>query len=218
MNGEIFFDMTREDHPVINESKYLLKRWTKYSIYSKSGSYNRTDNPSQNLYMTNSIYLYDYVVVSQDWFNSMVHTVQEESNVPGYPGNHTRGATWTHFPNTFKQSPNMVTNNYMLTGSYVDTVVDNYNTYVKIDNESYFELVNGYPRNHFVYKRSLFSLFRERKLDLENKILTVDYYDRNKQSINSTVGIDGLEDGSLPVQTTQVGNLNLVQTDNVINH
>ena len=36
---------------------YLLKRWRKYDIFTKSGSYNRTDNPRENHQSTASVYL-----------------------------------------------------------------------------------------------------------------------------------------------------------------
>src|ERR1035437_2378927 len=99
MNGEIFFNMFKEPHPIVGRSEYMLKRWKKYTIYEKSGSYVRSDNPSEvsihsssvrslaqsstyiipdspkaNVYSTNSIYLYDYVVVSDHWMFTNVYT------------------------------------------------------------------------------------------------------------------------------------------------
>lgn len=218
MNGEIYFDMTEQGHPVMDSSKCILKRWTRHTIYSKSGSYNRTENPTENLYKTNSIYLYDYIAVSKDFFATLVHTESQDTFVPGSVGNHDKTTTWTHYPNTFKSSPNMATNNYTLTASnFIPPNTFTYDIYVKIDTGMYFELVNGYPRNHFTHKRDLFSLYNTKKLEKLEKSTSEIYY-RNRQTSNSTVGIDGLEDGSSPVQATEVGNLNLVQTDNVINH
>lgn len=223
MNGEIFFDMTREDHPLMSGSKYIFKRWKKYTIYSKSGSYVHTDNPSSNLYMTNSIYLYDYVVVSKNCFNSMVYTQSMANSDPlydnadGYPTGYNG---WVHEPNTFKNTSNLITNNYYLTssGTTTDPSMFIYDTFIRTDKDTYFEIVKGYPRNHFNHKRDLFSLYNIKTYGIENKIITSDSYFRNRQTIDTTIGSDGLEDGSSPVQTVQVGNLNLVQTDNVINH
>jgi hypothetical protein len=218
--GEIYFDMTVEDHPIISGSKFLLKRWTKQTIYSKSGSYNRTDNPIENLYVTGSVYLYDYVVVSKDWFDSMVYTASFDSNVPGSVGNYSPSNLWTHNINTFKTSPNLLTNNYQLTASKPETAPSkfDYDLYSQIDDGTYFEIVMGYPRNHYTHKRGLFSLYNITTYGLVNKVVTYGTYLRNRQTTSTTVGPDGLEDGSSPIQATQVGNLNLVQTDNVINH
>jgi len=224
MNGEIFFDMTREDYPLISGSKYIFKRWKKHTIYSKSGSYIHTDVPSNNLYMTNSIYLYDYVVVSKNCFDSMIYTQSIANFDPLYDNinGHQAGYNeWVHEPNTFKNTSNLITNNYYLTSSHTDgyfPMMFVYDTFIRTDKDTYFEIVRGYPRNHFSHKRNLFSLFNIKTYGIVNKGVTTDSYFRNRQTINTTVGKDGLEDGSSPIQTIQVGNLNLVQTDNVINH
>ena len=223
MNGEIFFDMTREDYPLISGSKYIFKRWKKYTIYSKSGSYIHSDIPSENWYVTNSIYLYDYVVVSKNCFDNMVYTQSMNNSVPlydnanGYPMGYSG---WVHEPNTFKNTSNLITNNYYLTSSHTDgyPITFVYDTFIRTDKDTYFEIVKGYPRNHFSHKRNLFSLYNIKTYGVLNKSVTSDSYFRNRQTINTTVGKDGLEDGSSPIQTIQVGNLNLIQTDNVINH
>jgi hypothetical protein len=159
-NGEIKFDMTRKEYATISETAYLLKRWKKYSIYAKSGSYNRTDNPVENLYSTASIYLYDYVSVSENFYNSTRETGGDE----------------------------------------------------------YFEEVNSYQRNHFTHKRSFFSLFDFTIFGgVGSTVTTTGTYKRCSQTINTTVGEDGINDGSSPVTITPVGNLNLIQSDNVIN-
>ncbi len=162
--GEIFFDSTRETRPLYGQSKFLLKRWKKYSIYANSGSYSRTDNPRNHLYSTSSVYLYDYVVVSTAGFNLIVAS-----------------------------------------GSAAAA------------GEEYFEVVGGYPRNHHIHKRDLFSLYKLTTYGKENGEITSGSYRRCQQIITSTIGENGLEDGSSPVQTTQVSNLNLIQSDNVIN-
>ena len=257
MNGEIFLDMTREDRPILNESKYLLKRWRKHTIYAKSGSYNRGNNPrdglypvsdgmtdvwtvftdtSENLktdlYTTCSVYLYDYVVVSKDFFNSIVYTeVTVDTTPAGYEAE-VGTDKWTHLPNTFKNSPNAIINNYQLQyNKDASNVVPLRPRYgycplwssfnpdnIIIDDGTYFEIVRGYPRNHYTHKRHLFSLYITKTYGMVNKTITFGSYVRNRQTISTTIGTNGLEDGSLPVQLTQVGNLNLIQTDNVINH
>ena len=214
--------MTRESHPNLDGSKFLLKRWNKHTIYAKSGPYSHTDNINNNLYVTNSIYLYDYVVVNKNWFYSMVYTASIADTTPSYgPANGTQNgnSVWTHNANTFKNSPNAITNNYLLTYNIPSIGTPFYgNPTVFKNGDTYFEIVKGYPRNHFIHKQNLFSLYNTTTYEMVNNIITNGIYKKNSQTIDSTIGIDGLEDGSLPFQLTTVGNLNLVQTDNVINH
>jgi hypothetical protein len=218
-NGRIPFDMTREDHPSGSLSYYLLKRWKKYTIYSKSGSWNRTDNVSDNLYVTSSTYLYDYVVVTDTFFNTIAYTGSIVDSVPGEAGSEVSPTQnlWTHYPNTFQNSPNGRTNNYLLT-QYFNGLRDIYDVPVILtDQGEYFEIVGGYPRNHFSHKRDLFSLYNLVTYGNRGVTVTSGLYLRNQQTIDTTVGSDGLTDGSPPIQSIQVGNLNLIQTDNVIN-
>ena len=226
MNGKILFDMTVEDYPIYGGSKYLLKRWKRNVIYSKSGSYTHNDNIKENFYASSSTYLYDYVVVSKKFFESIVYTTPTNNSVPAvYMDQQPPGyAQWTHNAYTFKQTPNLTTNNYVLTSSTPNNVPPNlpgykfiYDTYVQVDNGEYFEIVKGYPRNHFTHKRDLFSLYNIVSYEIINQTVTPTLYIRNRQTVDNTVGIDGLEDGSSPVQTTKVGNINLIQTTNVIN-
>jgi hypothetical protein len=270
MNGEIFFNMLEQQHPISGSSKYLLKRWRKHTIYSKSGSYTRGNgpraglyptmsgittqwvpfvdtscNPTTDLYQTNSIYLYDYVVVTDKFFYDSVYTAFTIDTTPNLDGdilntNYVPINKWKHQPNTWKNSPDAITNNYVwrynanastwlgrsawgTTPKEEYTSPDpNYNilmaTPIYRDDGTFFEIVRGYPRNHYTHKRHLFSLFSMRTYGMVNHSITYGSYVRNRQTITSTVGQDGLEDGSAPVQSVQVGNLKLVQTDNVINH
>lgn len=248
MNGEIFFDMTETSHPISGSSKFLLKRWTKHTIYAKNknyiranymnaitgeytnypvhGTYYRQSNPlNLNLYSTSSIYLYDYVVVTDTFFKNIVYSndtvdttpIQDVSN-PGY--------TWNHLANTFKNSPNAITNNYTYTYNIVDSnalhaIGKSQDVYglpvIYRDDGTFFEIVKGYPRNHYTHKRSLFSLDRTLTFGkMNNNIISSSYY-RNRQTTTTTIGQNGLEDGSDPIQTIQVGNVNLIQANNTIN-
>lgn len=219
-NGQIPFDMNLQAHPSGSKSYYLIKRWKKYSIYSKSGSWDRTENPNTNLYATASIFLYDYVLVSDTWFNQAVYTASFVDSTIGSPGSEASPTQdlWTHFANTWRNSPNATVNNY--TQPTFFNGLRNVTDTVKIFSEvnDYFELVSGYPRNHFTHKRDLFSLYNLVSYGIHNGAVTSGSYRRNQQTIDTTVGMDGLTDGTPPIQTVQVGNLNLIQTDNVINH
>ena len=259
MNGEIYFNMTETDYPKSGSNSFILKRWKKHTIYSKSGSYIRdtfiksgsfgwngkenitasirTTNPtigtyfrennppSENLYQTNSIYLYDYVVVSDKFYYNNVYTASVVDTTASFDSDWVSGdvntSYWNHRAGTFKNTPNSTRNNFQLTYNPTLSLVYTHryyaDPYVFTDNGEYFELVIGYPRNHFSHKRELFGLYRIQTFGKINGVITTGTYRRNSQTITTTIGPSGLEDGSSPVQSTLVGNLNLVKTDNVIN-
>lgn len=224
MIGEIYFDMNRDICRVSGSSRFILKRWRKYVVYSKSGSYTR-ESINANLYQTNSVYLYDYVAVNDTFFYNNVYTASTIDSTPSRDSDWVSGdlvsSFWRHYPGTFKNSPNSTRNNFQMTYDPVLSTVYNHPyygaPYVFTDNGEYFEIETGYPRNHFTHKRNLFGLFRVETTGKVNGLTVSGSYRRNSQTINTTIGADGLEDGSSPVQQTVVGNLNLVKTDNVIN-
>lgn len=222
MIGELYVNMIEQDHPITGSSPFLLKRWRKFSIFAKSGSYFRTENPSENLYQSCSTYLYDYVVVSKDYYSSLVYTASFVDDTPSVNSDWVEAEQgWQHREGTFRNSPNAVTNNYMLTYDPIASIGEGHPVYgppyIYVDDGTYFEVVKGYPRNHLSNKRSFFSLFRVRALVERNGEVFQEMSVRNRQTSATTVGLDGLEDGSEPVQTTQVGNVTLYRTDNVIN-
>jgi hypothetical protein len=222
MIGELYVNMIEEDHPIMGSSPFLLKRWRRFSIFAKSGSYFRTENPSDNLYQSCSTYLYDYVVVSKDYYSSLVYTASFVDDTPSVNSDWVEEEQgWQHREGTFRNSPNAVTNNYMLTYNALASIGEGHpiygSPYVYIDDGTYFEVVKGYPRNHLSHKRSFFSLFRIRALVERSGQTLQEMSVRNRQTNATTVGLDGLEDGSEPVQTTQVGNVTLYRTDSVIN-
>ena len=226
------FDMLRNEHRVTGSSQFLLKRWKKYVVYSKSGSFNRTVNPNDNTYATSSVYLYDYILASEAWYSQLVYT---SSIVDGTSADNSfyigPSDTWQHMAGTFRNSPNAFTNNYVLTfdisRSHAPDPInwptgEGHPVYdlppIYVDDGTYFEVVMGYPRNHFTHKRDLFSLYNLMTFGMTDRTVTRGTYLRNLQTANSTVGTNGLEDGTDPVQSTPVGDVNLIQTDNVINH
>jgi len=298
MNGEIFFNMIERQHPLSGSSSFLMKRWKKYTIYTKEGpyvktrylksgsygwtgkentivdantdiAYNRTNDrqngvyyeePSNildNKYQTGSVWLYDYVVVSQDFYYKYVYTESVENQDPSVEDDYVEGSNpplWKHEAGTWKNSPNSIYSNYIgyktktgnnyiypintfLTAAYGRRVYgyvegfkeddEEYTQRMKTprfsSDECYFEIIKGYPRNHYSHKRHLFSLYSYNTIGKLRKNYdgTISFeegvYIRNQQTTKTTVGQDSLEDGTPPVQSFQVGNLKYVQTDNVIN-
>lgn len=259
VDGEIYFNMNRYSGPSYGTSSYLLKRWKKYNIYSKSGSLDKTtfvksgsygwvsgslyvsesirskypnDGPYYressplgiNLYQTNSIYLYDFICVSEKFYNDIVYTQSLIDTTPSYDVDWTSGdlvtSYWQHAEGTFKNTPNSTTNNIRVTyDSTLSSVHGHlyYDTPYELTSGEYFEIVKGYPKNHFTHKRDLFSLYKLKTFGQSDGVSVTGSYRRNSQTADTTVGSNGLEDGSSPVQATTVGNLNLIQTQNVIN-
>ncbi len=127
---------------------------------------------------------------------------------------------YQHRPNTAKNTPNLSMNNVRgaLSSTVFGYVVVNEPFYqMPKCEESYFEVCQGYPRNHYTHKAMQFSPVRFQNQGKENGEIVFDTYVKSRQTVSSTVGLDGLEDGTLPVQTIETSNVNLVQGDNVIN-
>ena len=254
MDGEIYFNMFREPHPIYGKSEYLLKRWQKYTIYAKSGSYKRSNNPGGNIwysasyqiatlphtqsfykdgnmYSTNSIYLYDYVIVNDTWLLNNVYTASVIDFTPAadslYVGDINGTASFMHHANTWLNSPNAKTNEYLLTFDPVKSLSPipvgvGHTVYdlpiIRRDDGTYFEIVRGYPRNHYSHKRGYFTLERYTSYGLIGRTTTSSSYRKGQQTIGTTIGPSGLSDGSDPVQTTQVTNIDIIKSDNVIYH
>lgn len=272
MDGEIFFNMFKEPHPIYGKSEFLLKRWQRYTIYVKSGSYVRSDNPSQlsinssslrvnkfgggysvpdspkaNVYATASVYLYDYIIVSDTWFLNNVYTASTVDSTPAGIGQYDSLTNqWVHNVGTWKDSPNTKFNNFLLRYNPLASSFERHavyggdsaynpisipppynsmtpsqyaewmNTPIYRDDGTYFEIVRGYPRNHYIHKRGYFSLERYISYGLIGRTVTSTPYRRGMQTSATTIGPNGISDGSYPVQTTQVTNIDIIKSDNVI--
>jgi len=85
---------------------------------------------------------------------------------------------------------------------------------VNTSENTYYESFSGYSRNHLTNKRLDMSCMSFGQL-----ITFVDEFDRyvkGKQTVNTTVNENGLTDGSLPVQSINVSNINIIRTENVL--
>ena len=257
----------------MGRSEFMLKRWKKHTIYAKSGSYVRSDNPSEisirsssirelkssppsyytmpdspkaNVYSTNSIFLYDYVIVSDKWFFNNVYTASTVDSTPAPDFLYdTSQNLWSHSINTWHNSPNSKTNDYLLRYNPIASTTANpshpiygYSSWTqyatpppppsyeelmktpifRATDGTYFEIVRGYPRNHYIHKRGYFALERFISYGRVGSTITSIPYRKGMQTLATTIGPDGLSDGSSPVQITQVTNIDLIKADNVIYH
>jgi hypothetical protein len=248
LNGEIYFDMTRNAHRLYGQSKFMLKRWRRYDIFTKTGSFVRSENPRENTYASTSVYLYDYVVVNDTWFFDNVVTASYVSSIPSADSDYAGGNMWRHTINTWTNSPNASSNNYILRpnppatsfaghqvsgslpGYFPNPVPTPFNglttdQYLKLmetpiyrDDGTYFEVVRGYPRAHYYHKRSYFSLERFTSYGVEDGVETAQVYQKGRNIASTTIGLNGISDGTDPVQATQVSNVDIIKSDNVIYH
>lgn len=222
MIGELHVNMVEQEHPVSGSSSFLLKRWKRFSIYSKIENYNRTVLPSENIYQSSSVYFYNYIVVNKEYYSSLVYTSSIIDTTPSFDSDWVESSRgWHHREGTFRNTPNLKVNNYILTYDPILSVGLGRpiygSPYIYTDNGEYFEIVKGYPRNHLIHKRDIFSLSNIRSSIIKNGKTYQEMYVKNRQTNTSTVNTDGIEDGSSPIQSIQVGNITLYRSDNVIN-
>jgi len=194
---------------------YLLKRWKKTTKYNKFGEYSKSNNLKENLYNTSSTYLYDYIVVTDTYYNSLVYTSDETNSDPSETS--IGPNQYFHKKNTFKNTPNSIYNNINATAISAGPSTIYSDPVFWINSDEYLEIVKGYPRNHYTHKRQQMSNYRIISIGTKNGSVVYSPKARSRQTISTTVGTDGLEDGSLPVESITVGNLNLIQKDNVVN-
>jgi len=150
------------------------------------------------------------------------------------------GVCTFHFDvGTFKSRPNVKTNNVFFM-PVMSGVSGKYNYFtVYSDDEQYYETFSGYSRNHLSHKKIIFTkeskpkvnelsistssslgppdIYGNRKKSYFRIVeQTFDRYIKSRQTEMTTIGTDGLEDNTLPVQTINVSNINVVKTDNVL--
>jgi hypothetical protein len=118
------------------------------------------------------------------------------------------GYGYKHQPSTFVSTSNEIRSNEKVKLAAGGGPVD-FNIFLGADDPDYYEIFSGYPRNHYTHKMQVFG--PNRVIDYNGSI-----YVRNRQTIESTVGSDGLGDNSLPIESSNVSNVNVVNSDNVL--
>jgi len=201
------FILTPNTMPESGSVSYILKVWNKHYFYSKSEK--ETDSFSNNMYSSGSIYLYNLSLVSAEFYNSLIYTEDTWSYTDISEIYNAATFRWFHRKNTFKNTPNMTVNNIVV-NSY--NPIDYTITLKQLDVPSYFELFSNYPKNHISHKKLNFSNEKYGiKLGSEKSL-----YIKSKQTSDTTIGRDGITDGSSPVEITNTSNVNVVQKTNVI--
>ena len=222
LTGKTSFDMIHELNASGSQKYYLVKKWNNYTISHKSGNWIRTSSPVENTYVTNSVQLYEYVLLPEAFFKSLVYEELTEDTTTSEVLSATDVTKFVHYPNTFRNNPNTTFNNISVTQRQQPYSPFRYE-YDPVVGKQYvvgngvFEITCGYPRNHYTHKRHIFSPHSTQQLGKDGNGNIVSKYTRSQQTISTTIGLDGLADGKPPIQTFEVGNINFIQADNVIN-
>lgn len=227
-------------------NRYLIKNWNKDNIWYRIGEYTQPQtigSQSIMLYKTevwNGV-SYESLVYTSSLNITLPLTSLYKPNLSQYSPILSVNETSVifHFDaGTFKSKPNVKTNNIYY--SSVMTGNGLYNYFVVYDNaDQYYETFNGYSRNHLTHKKIIFTKESKPKTNNINVTTrsetvvvddlgrtetsyfktieqTYDRYIKSRQTELTTIGEDGLEDNTLPVQTINVSNINVVRTDNVL--
>lgn len=221
-------DLDETPHSYGQDRYFLVKKWDKYTIYAKSGSYSRSSSRSDDVYVSNSIWLYSLVSMTTWMYNTIFYTssclVRSGSpwDVTDEYVNANDFYFYKHYANTAKYTPNERINTFRADPVHYSPPwpvdVAQPGSRYDIAQNVKFEVFCGYPRNHYTHKRMQYSMVKFPSLSGKFKKQTEQIYIRGSQTVNTTIdNLSGLEDASLPVQTIQTSNVNLVKSDNVIN-
>jgi len=218
-NGMVYQMDLNRDTKSSGSVYFLLKRWSKHNVYNRkvASTPNRDDDPKiSDYYDSSSVYLYDLMAVTPSFLNTLVFTasVDDEYRTGDLPSFTGPPAVYSHLINTFKQTPNERFSN--VKAGVVDPVYTYRIVAKELDESSdiFYEMFNGYPRNHYTHKMMTFS--PDSFPTIVGIVDTGSLYVRGRNSVDSTVGEDGINDGSYPVTTIDVGNVNIVKSDSVL--
>jgi len=114
-----------------------------------------------------------------------------------------------HDENTFRQRPNVTINNIYCIGG---------NSYVADNSRQHYETVVGYSRNHLNHKMIFLTNEAKPIVNVVNNFgMGYERYIKSRQTSDTTIdSISGITDNSLPVQTANVSNINVISTTNVL--
>jgi hypothetical protein len=121
------------------------------------------------------------------------------------------GGQYIHSVNTFIGTPDLSVSNVYAYG--IDNFSHTYTSLAFRPDNRYFELVRGYPRNHYTHKLLTFSPTQYTKIyNSTNNVIFI----KGRNTIDTTISETGINDGTLPVQSFNTSNINVVNSTNVI--
>ena len=209
-SNEFFSGFNHGNHQILY---YMMKVWEKHSYYAKSGSYVRSDNPSANLYSSASLYLYKYVILDEYYMRNLIYFTDLVSlpvyNLSSYSYTYNPISGYLHRANTFLNTPDQRVNNISASANSLTPFIPTDFSLNIISVPQYFELAHGYPRNHYTHKMQQFS---KTKYGTYNQGIFI----KGQETVDSTINNNGINDGSSPIQSTNVSNITVVNASNVI--
>ncbi len=234
-----FSGSNKGNHPIVY---YMMKIWEKYDYnvqtgeyvrstnvygngnniynynakenYFYSGSVIRIDNPNVNVYSSASVWLYkygifdEYFMRTQIYFTDLIYLSVYNPSDLSYTYNSYYNS-YLHKANTFLGTPDQMVNNvFGIPNGYTPFEKTNFDLILNNSNQ-YFEIVSGYPRNHYTHKMKQFS---KSKYGSSNLGIFV----KGRQTSDTTINTYGINDGSIPVQSSETSNINIVNSSNII--
>jgi hypothetical protein len=195
---------------------YMLKVWDKFDYFFKTGPYSHSENPLEDTYTSSSIMLYKYIIADENYMRSLIYFT-DLINVPAYDVNDVSNVfsagIYYHRVNTFINTPDQnVSNVVAVPGPTFGVNPLDFTLGLK-QTKRYFELPRGFPRNHYTHKMLKFSKTQyPRFVDLNTNSI----YLKGRQTIDTTINENGINDGTFPVTSTNVSNVNVMNPGNVI--
>lgn len=213
---KFFSGLNQDNHPIIY---YMMKVWKQYFYDAKTGEYVRSDNPSADTYASASVFLYEYVILDEHYMRTIVYLTNEVSRSVydptdisyNYSGLVPPGVSgmYLHAVNTFIDTPDQTVSNVVAVPNGLTPFNPTSFDLGVLPVPKYFEIAKGYPRNHYTHKMEKFS--KTRYVNSDGTL-----YTKGEQTIDTTVNEAGINDGTFPVQSFNVSNVNVVNSTNVI--
>lgn len=198
--------------PQAKKTFYMLKVWDKKSVYHHDGPYTHSNVLSDNRQVSYSIYLYKYIMIEQPFMNSIMYMKSNDPAGVSDPAHIFFGGQYTHSINTFKGSPDQNINTIIAIN--INGFDPSSFDLSPVPNNMYFEVVSGYPRNHYIHKRQEFSSTKYPSAASVPGSSSI--FVKGRQTISTTIGENGIDDGTFPVQSTNVNNVNIINSENII--
>lgn len=217
-------DLDQYPHASGSSKYFIVKKWDKHTIYSRNGSHVRSSSKAEETYSSNSIWLYSLMGVTPEWYSQIFYTTDYYA-LSGSIWNLTENVVffggsprYFHNANTAVGTSNKKINTLKSYDQHIGESLVLASGSYDIAQNTYFEVFAGYPRNHYTHKRMQYSPVKFLSLSGRYKNQTAQIYTKGTQTIDTTIDNEsGLEDASLPVQSIETSNVNLVKSDNVIN-
>ena len=229
-----------------SDDRYLIKNWNKENVWYRVGEYSQPQTVSSQSVMLYKTEVWKGVSYESLIYTSSLNVTMplislSKPNLPQYSPKISVDANNVifHFDvGTFKSRPNVKTNDIYYSSTMTGNGLYNY-FIIYSDADQYYETFNGYSRNHLNHKKIVFTkeskpktsnlnvttrsetvvvddLGKTETLYFKTVEQTYDRYIKSRQTELTTIGEDGLEDNTIPVQTINVSNINVVKTDNVL--